>query len=96
MDDKVTKGQRLKRRLSQLTIKPLSNVLRSFSPAAGKIVVALSPSDVEGDSPGPSPLPLKQLETVLDAVFLERLAPAIQTQSQPKVTLPTVARIGGV
>jgi hypothetical protein len=95
MENQVSKGQRLRRRLTQLSIKPL-NVLRTFSPSATKLVVTFSPNDVEGDDPGPSPLPLKQVDTSLDAVFLERLATVIQAQSQPKIALTTVAKLRGM
>jgi hypothetical protein len=95
MEGSASKGQRMRRRLSQLTIKPFNNVLKTFSPTGPRVVVTLSPSDVEGPNPGPSPLPLDQLETTTDSVFLDRLAPAIQTPVQAKVALPTVAKIGG-
>lgn len=85
--NKQTTGQLLKKKFSQLTIRPIGTVLRSMSSPRDPPIV--SPRTSEGEFTFAT-LPTKQLDTAVDKLFLDRIVP-------PKnpVSLPTLARIGG-
>lgn len=93
LEPKLTRGQRLRKRLSQLTIQPLGSVFGKNFNAAQKPPSTSARKANEGSVRGLDlPLPTKQLDTSVDKTFLDRIVP----KSQPQIALPGLARIKGI
>lgn len=93
LEPKLTRGQRLRRRLSQLTIQPLGSVFGKNFSSNQKSPPTSARKAYEGSGRGLAlPLPTKQLDTSVDKTFLDRIVP----KSQPQLALPGLARIKGM